>query len=261
MKLDASLRRAWRHEDARWVFELPQGWGQGRSVFGGVPAALCAALGSREVSDDRPLRTMSLQLLRPSQAGSIYGKTELLREGKSTSFVRVTLEQEQGPTVVANLVYSRPRPEAMRVEARPRPEGPPPEALATLPYTPGLLPEFLQHVELRWASGGVPYSGATEPEFSGYFRFRVPAGGVEGVLALLDVWPCPSLSLLERPAPASTVTWTAHVLAVPTNFEGWFAFDYETVFGAHGMHTVVGRLYSPEGALIGFTEQTVAIFA
>ena len=261
MKFDESLRQAWTRDGDDWTFDIPEGWGQGRAVFGGVPAAIGAALARGVVPENRMLRTMSLQLLRPTSPGPVRGSCELLREGKSVSFVRVTLTQEAGVTMIANFTFTMPREEAMRVEAAPRFEGPAVETLLDAPYIPGFMPEFLQHLQMRWASGGAPFSASKEAHFTGYFRFRVPTGGAEGLLALLDVWPSPSLSLLKKPTPASTVTWTAHILELPSDFGGWFAFEYETVAGAHGMHTSLGRRHGPDGRLLGWTEQTVAVFA
>ena len=36
--------------------------------------------------------------------------------------------------------------------------------------------------------------------------------------------------------------------------------EYETVVGERAMHTIVGRLRSPDGRLIGWTEQLVAVY-
>jgi len=116
-------------------------------------------------------------------------------------------------------------------------------------------------VAFRWATGGLPFSRAAEPAMSGYCRFRCPSGDVEGALGLLDAWPCPSLSVLGVPTAASSVAWTAHIAHIPTSFDGWFGFDYETVTGAGRFHTAVGRLYAPDGTLVGWTEQLVAVFA
>ena len=113
---------------------------------------------------------------------------------------------------------------------------------------------------MRWASGGVPYSGSKAPHFQGWFRFHEPVADAEGLIALLDVWPAPSITMLRKPAPASTVTWNAHLVDMPSDWSGYFAFEYETVVGRAGFHTVVGRLHAPDGRLVGWSEQLSAIF-
>lgn len=261
MRFDQSLRAQWREADGEWRFTLPEGWGQGRTVFGGLAAAVAAALGLRTVGPDWALRTINAQFLRPTTAGEVTGRFALHRTGKGTSFAEVRLAQGGEATVIAQLVFVRPRDGAVRVAAAPFREARPAEAVPELPYIPNVTPEFTRHFGLRWASGGFPFTGQAAAAFTGYCRLKVPFGDAEGMLALLDAWPCPTLTTLKAPAFASTVMWTAHLMAAPGDCDGWFGFEYDTVVGAQGFHTAVGRLFAPDGALVGWTEQLVAVFA
>ncbi len=261
MRFDASLRERWTETDGAFHFDMPTDWMQGRSVFGGLSAAALVALAHRSVSPERVLRTISIQLLRPTVPGPLTGSARVVREGRSTSFLEGALAQAGADTARASMVFAAPRQSASRVVGTvPFATEQDVETLPELPYLPGVTPEFAKHIALRWASGGPPFSGMAEARFDGYCRFRGAAGDVEGVLGLLDMWPCPSLSVLTSPSFASTVTWTAHVFAVPASFEQWFSFSYETVAGSDGLHTAVGRLHSADGTLVGFTEQLVALF-
>ena len=153
VQLDESLREAWARDGDGWTFDMPEGWGQGRAIFGGLVGAVGVALARRVVPANRRLRTMNLQLLRPTKAGTVQGTCELLREGKSVSFVRVTLSQEAGVTMIANFAFTMPREGSVVVEGAPRWQGPTVESLQDVPYVAGLVPEFLQHVAMRWATG------------------------------------------------------------------------------------------------------------
>ncbi len=257
---DDSLQQGWQTRDGVWVFDMPSGWMQGRSVFGGLTAAVGVALGRRQMGSSWALRTMNIHLVRPTVAGPTEGRVRVVREGKSVAFMQVNLLQDEQEVALLTLTFASARVEAMQVEASPRWQGPGPEALVELPYIPGLMPEFLQHMSLRWASGGPPFCGADAARYTGYCRFNTPVAGVAAVIGLLDAWPCPSLSLLSSPAPASTVSWTAHILRVPDDFDDWFAFSYETVVAEDGFHTVVGRLHGPDGRLVGWTEQLAVVF-
>ncbi|MCA9585119.1 MAG: thioesterase family protein [Myxococcales bacterium] len=260
MEIDATLRERWKAVDGAHELELPAGWMQGRSVFGGLTGAACVALGARHVSPERVLRTVSTQLIAPVAAGPVRGRAVVVREGKGVSFVDVRLSQDERDVASASMVFVTPRHGSLVVPAAAAPDGPGPETLVDLPYIPGFVPEFTQNVQMRWASGSVPFSGGTSPRFHGYCRFRDHAGDAEGIVAMLDVWPSPTLGMLTKPAFASTVSWTAHVHHVPRSFDGWFTFEYETVAGADGFHTVAGRLFAPDGAFAGWTEQLVALF-
>lgn len=260
MRFDASMRDHWRQVGGAWRFDLPEGWTQGRSVFGGLTVAAAAALGHRPVDPQYTLRSASASLLRPTAPGTLEGRAELLRQGKNSAFVEVRILQEGALTGVVNLLFARRRDGGVEVDGPRWSLGVDPEGLPDLPHIPGVTPEFVKNVHMRWATGAPPFSGHDEAAFAGYCKYRDPAGDAEGMLGLLDFWPCPSLSLLKAPAPASTVTWTAHLLDVPEDFEGWFGFEYETVAGHGGWHTVVGRLYGPDGRLVGWTEQLAAVF-
>ncbi len=261
MKIDASFRDLWTQTGDVWAFDLPQGWMQGRSVFGGLSAAAMAALGRRLVPDpERRLRSASIQLMAPAVSGGIEATASILREGRNISFVEVRLFQADVLVARTTLVFSRALESTLDVRPPPPPSVPGPEGLPALPFTLGLMPEFTQHVDMRWAEGSPPFMGSSEAAFTGLFRYRVPLGDVEGLLALLDTWPAPTLSLAKAPCPASTVTWTAHLLEIPSTFEDWFTMRYETTVGAHGLHTVQGRLYDRAGTMVGWSEQLVAVF-
>lgn len=260
MNFDATLRHRWTRVGDTWRFEMPTGWMQGRSVYGGLSAAAAAALAFRNVDTGRSLRTLTVHFLGPVSPGPVEGAVQVLREGKSTTFVDVRLLHEGRPTVVATAVFAKSREGTASVAAPDHQHAPDVASLTDLPYLEGLTPECTKHVALRWASGALPFSGAEEARFTGYCRFRMPAGDVEGLLGLLDAWPSPSLAVQKAPAPESSISWTAHVVHVPEAFEGWFWFEYETVVGDAGYHTVAGRLYGPDFRLVAWTEQLVAVF-
>lgn len=265
---DASLRSRWIEAphapvDGDFLHEaflIPDGWLQGRSLFGGLTAAALAALASKHVDAGRTLRSASIQLLRPTRPGPAMGKLRIVREGRTTTFAQAILVQHDEETALASFVFTAPHPTATAIAGPPAFVGPTADSLEDLSYVPGLFPEFTQHVAMRWAQGAPPYSGAETAHFDGYCRFRIPAGGAEGVLGLLDMWPCPSLSVLREPRAASTVTWSAHIAAIPANFEQWFSFSYDTIVGTEGFHVAAGHLHAADGTYVGFTEQLVAIF-
>ena len=261
MRFDRSLQDAWTKDGRTWTSELPSGWMQGRSIFGGLSTAIAAGLANRLVGPPWCLRTFTVQFLRPLVPGAVSSTFRSLREGKSVRFSQVELLQAGESALVVNTTHVRPRGDRTAVLAPSRTFEKPATALADLPYAEGIVPEFTQRVAMRWASGGYPFMGASDARFSGYCRFREAAADVEGMVGLLDVWPCPSLSVLKKPAFASSVSWTAHILKVPEPFPEWFGFEYETVAGDGGFHTAVGRLYGDDGELIGWTEQLVVVFA
>ena len=261
MRIDDSLIDQWTADGDHFFFDMPSGWMQGRSTFGGLTAAAMASLARRVVPEsDRSLRVFSTQLLAPVVPGPMRGEVSVLRSGRNITFTDVRLMQGDAVVARATPVFAKAVSESLDVAPAPKPEVTAPETLQSIPYVPGFMPEFTQHVDMRWAEGATPYSGSDAALFVGHCRYRVPLGGAAGLLALLDTWPAPSLGMARKPIPASTVSWTAHLLNVPSNFGQWFTFRYETAVGTSGLHTVVGHLYAEDGTLVGWSEQMVAVF-
>lgn len=261
MIIDASLRDAWTQDGDHASITMPDGWMQGRSTFGGLTAAAMAALArNTEPELDRALRSASIQLLAPVVPGATRGEATVLRRGRNITFVEVRLLQADALVARSTMVFAKPLASTIEVAAPPKPEVGDPDTFSPIPFIEGVTPEFTKKVDMRWAQGRPPFMGGTEAAFTGLFQYRVPLGDAEGLLALLDTYPAPVLSLATQPCPASTVTWTAHLLTIPTAFEDWFTLRYETIAGTNGLHTITGRLYDGTGTMVGWTEQLVAVF-
>ncbi|MEM6925654.1 MAG: thioesterase family protein [Myxococcota bacterium] len=253
----ASLPSRWLDTPRGPVFDVPEGWGQGRATFGGLVGAAGVALARR--ATPRTLRVLQAQLLAPVTPGPLHGSVEVLREGRTTTIVQVQLRQRDRLAAHLGLTYAVPRPGSKTVAGPEAPAWGPPDQHPAIPYLAGLTPEFMQQVECRWIEGGLPYSGAAEPRLGGYVRFHTDEPpSLEAIVALLDVFPTPTLVTLDRPVPSSSVTWTAHFHAAPR--PGPYAFRYETVAATDGLSSVVGHLWAADGTPLAFTEQAIAVF-
>ncbi len=241
-------------------FDFPEGFGQGRAVYGGVVGAALVAAARSQVEPKRRLRTMQAQLMRPAKPGHVEAQVKVLREGSTATFVEVQLSQAQ-PVATATLVFVNPREGSLHVPPRAPETIKPADALEALPYVPGLTPEFTQHLDLRWANGGYPFS-QSPTLYDGYCTFRetVIASGEIGLMALLDAWPCPTICATDRPVASSTVTWTAHLHHVPDSLSPHFRYHYETLAAQDGFSTALGSLYASDGTLCAISEQLVVVF-
>ena len=220
--------------------------------------ALGAALGGRLC--ERRLRTVQAQLLGPIGVGKLEGRARILREGKTTTFADVELFQESKRRAQISLVFIEPRDGSLVLDGPEAPEWGDPEGPPKLPYLGGLTPEFTQKADFHYAEGSMPFQGAKDPRLGGFIRFHDTLGAspAEHQLMLLDAWPCPSILCLTKPAFASTVTWTAHLLA--DSAPGFHRFRYETLAGNSGFSTALGHMWDSEGRHVGVSEQTVVVF-
>ena len=253
-----TLQDQWTQDGDGFYFDVPTGWTQGRSVFGGLTVALGAALGARLCS--RRLRTVQAQLLGPVAAGRLRGHARVLREGRTTTFVQVELSQEAKLRAQVSLVFIQEREGSIRIEGPKAPEWGKPETFPKMPSIPGITPEFADKADFYFAEGTLPFQGGPDARLGGYIQFKDTAGAspAELQLMLLDAWPCPSILRLSAPAFASTVTWTAHLLG--DSAPGFHRFRYETLAGNGGFSTALGHMWDSSGKHVAVTEQTVAIF-
>ncbi|MEM9113812.1 MAG: thioesterase family protein [Myxococcota bacterium] len=236
---------------------VPDGWGQGRACFGGLVVASMFSLSKQVCS--RPLRTIQANFLAPVRPGSALADLTVLRDGRSTTVTEVRLRQEDRVAATAILTFVEPRTHSRSVEGEAAPSWSEPDPKRLMPYIEGLTPEFTQHFEYHFAEGGFPYSGQKEAHIGGFIRFRDrEETDTEAQIALLDAWPCPTITVLDGFAPSSTVTWTIHLLEAIT--PGYARFRYRSVHARDGFSTSVGTMWRSDGRMVAYSEQTVAVF-
>lgn len=250
--------------DDRFTAEIEPSWMQGRATFGGLVAALgLEAIRSRVPPDRRP-RAVHGAFVGPVGAGPVEVRTTLLREGRSFTHLRADLTQAGSVRAQITAALGAPRPSKLTVEPPPAPSLPDPASLPPMPYFEGIMPAFVQHLDFRYASKNLPFSGGDRAVIEGHVRLREGAGVPlhAAMLALLDAWPNPILCLADRPVPASTVSWSTTFAAVPAAFDAdaFWGFRGAVQQAAEGHVAARGELYAPDGRLAAIEEQLVAVF-
>ena len=97
-----------RRIDGAWTTAISEEWLQGRALFGGLTAALCLEAAAREFPDLPPLRSAQFAMVAPS-SGDVSIHAQLLRRGKSATFVSTNLFSESGLATRATLCFGAPR--------------------------------------------------------------------------------------------------------------------------------------------------------
>src|SRR5258706_14446986 len=144
-----------------WRTAVGDDWMQGRSVFGGLQAALALRAMRALVPAEVPLRTLQTTFLAPVPSGAVRIEARVLRSGSSTTGVEARLV-DGGETLALMLgVFGRARKsQVARLPQQPALVARKP---LELEFVPGLLPNFIQHFGARWLHGGMPFSGGKEP--------------------------------------------------------------------------------------------------
>jgi hypothetical protein len=249
-----------RGQDGTWTLAIPDDWMQGRTIFGGLQAAL-ALRAMRELVPQVPLRTLQGTFLAPSPAGVLTARARVLRTGKSATHVEARLVDGETTLAVLIGVFGAARPSAVTLL---------PQQVAVtaakpieFPYVPGLIPAFTQHFKVRWLRGMPPYTGdtVTDPVMEIGMLDRGPA--TEGhVLAIADFPPPVALSHLKAPAPGSTLTWMIELLADSFDalpLAGW-RIDAQLAAARAGYTSQSIMVWGPAGEPVAMSRQSMVVF-
>jgi acyl-CoA thioesterase len=264
MTLDEMLEAA-----ARGATTVAGGWGQGRATYGGLVAGLLVARAEALCADSaRPLRSASVAFVGPVAPGAATLDGTVLRRGFSVTQAEVRIVQDGEARAVLLASFAAERADRLAVDPASRPELPAPDAIAPTPRLPGVTPDFLAHVDQRFATGAPPFSGAAQPDFGGWMRFARPpaAVGDRELVTLADAWPPSILPMLDRPLPGSTLAWTFEPVAGPPPSEpdapdAWWQYDVRTHVAAGGYVHTTARIWDAAGRLRALSHQTVVYFS
>jgi acyl-CoA thioesterase len=258
------VMRAGRGEAA---MSVPEQWGQGRAVFGGVAVALVYQAMRAQVPAARPLRSLAVTFVAPMVcAKEVRFEVEVLREGRAVSQVLGRAVQDGQVVTLVQGSFGSGRTSTVTVEAEPAPPIKAVENCQELPYLRGVTPEFTRHLAMRWGQGGLPFSNTAAREMGGWVRLRgeVPDVAVDEslVLALVDAWPPALLSYLRSPAPGSSLTWTIEFVQPQPliSSRDWCRYQARIEHARDGYGHIAAGLWSPAGELLALSRQTVVVF-
>ncbi len=255
-----------QEQDGAWTATIPDTWAQGRTSFGGLLAAL-AVRAMRGLVPSVPLRVLQTTFIAPVPAGTVRIEVKLLRSGKSASHVEARLYDREQLACLAVAIFGAARESAINVEPQ-APAVKPPEQGIAFPWIEGVTPAFTRLVEMSWVHGKLPFMGATEPKTQIYVGFRnepFAGNGLLGESQLIgyaDIIPSPGISLLRKPAAASSLTWTLELLTDdygPAR-EGLWLMDAEVTSGRQGYLSQTAILWSPEWKAVALSRQSVVAF-
>lgn len=251
------------------TIDIPSGWLQGRTVFGGLIAGLMIQKAIGVVNDPaKQLLSCNVTFIGPVQHGAAKLTAEILREGKSVTSLEVRLWQDDAVQSILVASFGSQRESRIHVNHLPHePDYPLPETLDKTFYIEGLMPECMQQFELCWAEGHYPMAGSKAPDFGGWSRFAPNLHAdremqLADLFALMDVWPPGVLPMFKTPAPASSLTWQiTYIHPIAQNIQDWFKYKVTTEYAEHGYATEYAYVWDRDHRLIAILRQTVAVFA
>ena len=150
-------------------------WSQGRTVFGGLSAAIVFAAACEKVSSERLIRSFSCNFVGPFFAEQEFSiVVEILREGKSVSTIQSSIKQNGKICVHAQSVFGGQRESKLLVENNDTHTMSLPKKPTFIPAIPKLTPKALKNFELAFTAGGMPFKGSKNTSVGGWMRFKEP---------------------------------------------------------------------------------------
>ena len=248
-----------------YVWTVPDGWQQGRGAWGGlVVGAMVRAVESAEPDPDRPVRSISAQLMAPVVVGPHRLTVSPIRQGSAMSTWGIDVADGAGAAVARAVVITG---SARTADTRDhetwgtltRPEAPSASDVSRLPSGPP-FPVFVQHCDFRPISG-LPLSGGPA-ETLGWTGYATPPRvTAASLLALVDAWWPASLPLLAQMPRIATVNFTASLLVDPSTVRmGELLLHHSFVAGAHdGFTSEHRRLWTADDRLVVDNVQTIVV--
>ena len=258
--------------DGRAEVSFRDDWSQGRSVFGGLVTAAGLRAMRSLVAPERQPRSIMVSFVSPVATEDATIETRVLRHGKSITQTEARVVQNGQDCAVVLAVFGADRQSSIAVSPALSPRVKDPTDSPPLPIIPGLIPNFIQHFDIRWAIGQRPYSGADSSEIGGWCRLVDPDTTADGdrdreadeeaILMLVDAWPPAVLPMLSGFAPGSSVTWSIDFVApLPRESTRDWWFYQARALAAHGGYAQTeATLWAPSGHTAAVSRQLVAVF-
>lgn len=250
---------------------IPESWTQGRTVYGGLSAALLfhqmnQLVKRAQPEEHRACRYFDVSFIGPMQAGQeIIIEVELLRTGRSATQLTGCIKQGGQICVVGQACFGVKRPSQINHKSQNNIDLGKPDSNKLIPYVADMTPKFLQHLDVSLLTGGMPFVGHQSDYLQGWMRLnKTPKAYTHAhVITMIDAWPSTVLQQLEAPAMASTMNWNiqfTNTTDLPDADE-WLAYDATTAHAADGYVFGHANIWNKNGELLAISRQTVGVFA
>jgi acyl-CoA thioesterase len=247
-------------------FSIGEDWAQGRSVFGGLAAALVLS----KLEESPAVNQKSLQSLSVNFCAALASDItcsisyEILSEGKSVVQLQGQLIQAGQIKTQVTACYGALRESNIDVQhEKSNPAGSIDKSMA-MPFIPGLTPNFIQHIEMNMLSKSMPFTGVNTKEVTGWMKFKDQPNSFNDVsiVALIDAWPPAVLQLLKKPAPASTITWNMEFIQPTTQLNPSDKLFYQChiIQSQHGYAHTEAKLFHENGELLVLSRQMIGVY-
>lgn len=244
-----------------WAVAPSDDWLQGRTLYGGLSAALALRACELAVPDLPPLRSGQIAYIGPA-AGEVLLQPRLIRQGKSVSFMSCDLVSGGAVALRALFAFGGPRESRYAADAPPPPVWRRPEDCPRL-WPEGMGPAFAGHLNQRLAGPLRPFSGADSGDLLVWVRHDAPVTpGQAAVVAMGDALPPASFTRFDGMAMISTMTWSFDLFDPGhADGSGWMLLHSKDDGVGEGYAGQDMGMWDEAGRPLMRGRQSVAIFA
>ena len=238
--------------------QLPQGWTQGRTAFGGLSTTLAYHAASHIESDLPPLRSCQVSFTGPL-SGELTAKTKMLRRGRNTAFVQADLFGEKGLGLHCNFIFAAPRDTSITAFEMEKPEFPPIPSATELHSGPA---QFFTS-KMEFVGKRIDTSIKTH-RLTRWMRLKDRKGldPVAEILCMGDSLPPSVMGMLDKNAMVSSMNWQVNIVAEKiTTQDGWWLIDSHTHHADHGASSQYMSIWNNDQQLMATGMQSVAYYA
>ncbi|WP_323760403.1 thioesterase family protein [Maricaulis sp.] len=243
---------------ATLTVSVPDTWMQGRTVYGGLTAALALEAAIRSAPDLPPLRSAQIAFVGPL-AGTVTVSTELLRRGRTAAFIEASVHADGKLGMKALFVFMVGLESSIDYSVTARPDVPGPGDAAPARANPD--PKFFtSNLEYRH---GLPIEARHDPDFMRWVRLKDRTGlhPMVELMAIGDALPPAAMALFSRPGPISSMTWQVNLLmAEPATSDGWWLSRSTADLARHGSSSQAMQVWNAAREPVVTGMQSVAIF-
>ena len=188
-------------------FPISAEWGQGRSIFGGLTAALVLVhIESNVELTGHDLRTVNIHF-----CGAVIAdipcefRHRVLSQGRSVTQIEGQLLQEGEVKTEIVACFTTDRISAIEINfpAKTFPVAVQDTKEMNFEFKQGSAPQFVSYFDLRQTNNNLPFTSSDHSLIMGWMRFAKPSESLNDatILALIDAWPPAILPMMTVRAP------------------------------------------------------------
>lgn len=261
-----SLFTEFSEKKDEYLVTVDKTWTQGRTLYGGVSAALTYQAAENLIEDGRGVRSFHCNFIGPINFGEpITVTAKILRTGKNVTQILATAEQNGRVCTMSQVCFGVKRDSKLDSRAPDAHQMTVPKKGKFIPQIPKIVPEFIQHFDMALDKGSFGFGKSDEAALHGWSRFKKTPEKMTMayLIALMDAWPPTMFQMLRLPAPASTMSWDLEFIQPDLMLkpDQWFASETEARHIKDGYGHEEAKFWDENGNLLVLSRQVVTVFA